>query len=150
MYQEKAESKEDSETKERRGSIVKGRSYVFLGYAAQYWAIHFRSAQSPAHSELTVNVAEITCCPLTHISKVWRSIYNSHYYSKLPVQASALMLASFFGFYGVVERLLADSRNDLNGQDSEGKNTFVLSSCKKQYTGGETTHRVRCKCQSGI
>ncbi|KAL9611416.1 MAG: hypothetical protein Q9167_003922 [Letrouitia subvulpina] len=101
--------------------IVNGKSYVFLSYAARYWAKHFKCAQSLAQPTLTATVAQITCCPLTHSSRIWRSIYNSQWNTELPAQASALILASWFGFLDVIKALLSNKRNDVNSQDSRGR-----------------------------
>ena len=106
-FNKKLQHRKDTHVKGEANSgedlIVEGKSYVFLGYAARYWAKHFKCAQSLAQPTLTATVAQITRCPLTHSSRIWRRIYNSYHNTELPAQASALILASWFGFHDVIK-----------------------------------------------
>ena len=90
----------------------------FLGYAAVFWADHFRRSDLEKSDSL-VKRALSYFNPKFPVSIAWFEIYQTFATGNTPRSFIPLVVASFFGVGVVVQRLL-EAGADANAQDKDG------------------------------
>ena len=123
--EEETETEEEFKMAGKIGSeaqlIVMGTSYIFLAYAAQYWSIHLRLAETAMDPKLTEIVARQLLNPETHSFNLWSTIHKSFTYEEFPNKASDLILAIYFRQDDVVKFLLGGKDVQVNSQCAQGR-----------------------------
>ncbi|PWW77350.1 NACHT-ANK domain protein transcript variant 4 [Tuber magnatum] len=94
------------------------QKYVFLDYAAQHWADHFRDSQDQQMG--LFESTRLICGAGSNRFWAWLRVYwfNFHRWFALPEDWTHLMAASWLGQGAVVERLLGEG-GDINARSKQ-------------------------------
>jgi len=90
--------------------------HIFLQYAAQYWADHFREANWNGENR-AVKKAILYCFPDLP-TPAWFEIYQRLAIRFVPGNFTPLLVASYLGLSSIVERLPKKALKDINVGDS--------------------------------
>ncbi|PQE04262.1 ankyrin repeat protein [Rutstroemia sp. NJR-2017a BVV2] len=94
--------------------------YPFFYYTALHWPLHYNSQNfhdTGIGSEKEISALALSLCETgSERYDAWSNIYRSEIY-RFPRYASSFIIASYFGFKGVVQLLLATSKVELNSKD---------------------------------
>jgi ankyrin repeat protein len=96
---------------------------TFLGYAAQYWAEHFRGGNWNDNDEAMESVTRkaISFCNTDLPTSLWFEIFQAIAGRDVPRNFTPLFVASYFGLSMVVERFSKEVFMNVNAEDQDGK-----------------------------
>ncbi|MCJ1384636.1 hypothetical protein MMC17_007754, partial [Xylographa soralifera] len=124
---EESEGKESEE--ERREEEEKSEKcrqykedYIFLSYAAQYWAAHFTQAKNLPSSTLIRTVADKVCDTLSRSFSIWFRVYfEANNYTDMPFGMTNILVGAMFGHVAVVSLLLEGEDVQVDSKDNYGQ-----------------------------
>jgi ankyrin repeat protein len=97
----------------------KSVDHGYLGYASEFWAVHYRGGQSREAMEISPSYLKL-CDTQSKRFQTWFNLYwnSSHRYASRPGFTNSTLLASYFGHEFVVKLLLATGQADADSKDS--------------------------------
>ncbi|MCJ1284122.1 hypothetical protein MMC26_003453 [Xylographa opegraphella] len=99
------------------------RDYIFLSYAAQYWAAHFTQANTLPDYELIKTVADRVCNTSSRSFRIWFYMYSwitGNYKIISTLHVTNILVGALFGHVAVVQLLLKHKNVRINSKDNDG------------------------------